>query len=134
MLVNQIKVVMLACALCMMAGCTRTQPVYNVSEPIGSSVSRKVSSSQMGKIIVAAAREQKWDIRADGANKYKASIAWRDHSAAAEISYTASHYEINLLSSHNLLGGDGMIHKKYNQRVQKLKRAIDRKISEVSTQ
>lgn len=134
MLINQIKVAMLVCVLFMMAGCARTQPVYNVKEHIGSSVSQKISSSQIGKIIVAAARAQKWDIRADGVNKYRASIAWRDHSAVAEISYTASNYEINLLSSKNLLGGNGMIHKKYNQRVQKLKRAIDRKISEASTQ
>lgn len=134
MLKSHIKVAILVCALLTVAGCARTRPVYNVSQPIDSSISRQVSSAQMGKIIVAAAREQKWDIRSEGTNKYKATIAWRDHSAVSEITYTASNYNITLLSSQNLLGKDGMIHKKYNQRVQKLKSAIDRKLSEATTQ
>lgn len=125
---NQIKVVLLTCAFFMMAGCARTQPVYNVNEPIGTY--QKISSSQINKIIVAAAKELGWSIKADGPNKYKASVSWRNHSAVAEISYTTSNYKITLLSSQNLLEGNGMIHKKYNERVQALKNKIDSKIFE----
>ena len=128
---NQTKVVMTACMLLALSGCVRLQPVYNVNEPIQSSSAKKISSADVGKIITAAAKQEGWQIKSDGVNKYKASISWREHSAVSEIVYSSNGYSINLVSSQNLLEGKGQIHKKYNQYVALLKNNIDQRLAKV---
>lgn len=126
---NQTKVVAFIFVLLVMTSCTRLQPVYNVDESIESIFTKKISSVEVGKIILAAAHEQGWKIKADGVNKYKAFIVWRDHSAVSAITYSSNGYSIRLLSSENLLEGNGQIHKKYNKYVQRLQKNIDTRLA-----
>ncbi len=126
MLKNQIKIIILAgFSVSLLGACSRVQPVYNVQVPLQAASSKSASTDKVGKVISRAATQQGWKLKSAGANKYRATIAWRQHSAVTEISYSAKSYSIDLVSSENLLEGKGQIHHKYNERVRALKAQID---------
>lgn len=123
---NCIKSIIIAgISIGLLGACSRLQPVYNVQEPLQTASSKSIASEKVGKIISHAAVQQGWKIKSTGVGKYKASIAWREHSAVADIEYSSNSYSINLASSENLLEGKGQIHRKYNQYVRSLKIQID---------
>jgi len=113
--------------------CNRMEPVYNVEEQaIPSGTQQKISSEQVGKIIAKAALDKGWLVNETKPGLLHCTIKWRDHSAVVDITYSNQSYSIELDTSQNLKESDGMIHRKYNERVQALQKEIDKKLSIVA--
>jgi hypothetical protein len=115
------------------AACARTEPVYNVEQDsVPASTQQKLSSEQVGKIIAQAALAKGWLVNEVRPGELHCTLKWRDHSASVNITYSKKDYSIGLDSSQNLKASDGMIHRKYNQRVRDLQNEIDKRLSQVS--
>jgi len=113
------------------AACNRMEPVYNVEQDaVPTNAQQKLSSEQVGKIIAKAAIGKGWVVNEVKPGLLHCTLKWQDHLAAIDITYSKQDYSIELDSSQNLKESDGMIHKKYNQRVQDLQSDIDKKLSQ----
>jgi hypothetical protein len=115
------------------AACTRVEPVYNVEDaPVPVSTQQKLSSEQVGKIIAKAALEKGWTATEVKPGLLHCTLQWHGHIAIVDITYSRKDYSIELDSSQNLKESDGMIHRKYNERVQELQNEIDKKLSQIA--
>ncbi len=115
------------------ASCARVEPVYNVEEDVvPAGTHQKYSSEQIGKMIAKTAIEKGWAVNEVKPGQLHCTLKWREHSATADITYSNKEYSIELDSSQNLKESDGMIHRKYNQRVRDLQNAIDKKLSQAA--
>jgi hypothetical protein len=115
------------------SACSRTEPVYNVeADAIPVSAQQKLSSEQVGKLIAKAALDKGWSVKEVKPGLMHCTMKWRDHSATIDIKYSKHSYSIELDSSQNLKEEDGKIHRKYNQRIQKLQDEIDKRLSQIS--
>jgi hypothetical protein len=124
--------IVLVMALAVVA-CNRVEPVYNVEEDaIPDDAQPKLSSEQVGNIITKVAVAKGWTVHKVKPGELRCTIKWHDHSAVAIITYSKMNYSIELDSSQNLKEADGMIHRKYNERVQELQNEIDLKLSQTA--
>jgi len=115
------------------AACTRVEPVYNVEEDVvPTATQQKLSSEQVGKIIAKVAIEKGWTVNEIKPGNLHCTLKWHDHSAIVDITYSKTDYSIELDSSQNLKESDGMIHRKYNERVRDLQNEIDKRLSQVA--
>jgi len=115
------------------AACNRMEPVYNVEEDsVPTSTQQKLSSEQVGKIIAKTAIEKGWTVNQVKPGLLHCTLKWQNHSAIIDITYSKKNYSIELDTSQNLKESDGMIHRKYNQRVQQLQNEIDKRLSQVA--
>ncbi|HBM90829.1 MAG TPA: hypothetical protein DD400_02995 [Rhodospirillaceae bacterium] len=119
--------------VCVLMGCFRTQPIYNVDTvsipPIAES---KGSLEKTGTIITKAAVALRWHVEKVRPGILHCSLRWRRHKAVVAISYSVTNYSIQYLSSENLLEGMGEIHRKYNRNVLQLQNNIDQALAKAS--
>lgn len=114
----------IACVLTL-AGCARTAPVANVSNPI----TVQVTSDQVKKAILQAGLERDWIMTPASPGVINGRINQRGHIADIRINYTQNSYTINYVSSQNLMASEGKIHHNYNRWVNNLDREIQLKLA-----
>lgn len=113
-----------------LSACMREKPIYNVdNNAIAYSSVKKLSAGNVRKLITKAARSNRWIVQKIRPGMLRATLRWRSHEAQVNIAYSSKNYSITYASSQNLLEKDGMIHRKYNQRVMELRNEIDRLLS-----
>ncbi len=113
-----------------LAGCNHTQPIYNVEqEAVPVSARQKVSTEQVGAIIVKVASNEGWIVEKTKPGLLHCKLNWREHTAVVDIVYSDKDYSIHHVSSENLKDQDGKIHRKYNERIHQLQDEIDRALS-----
>ncbi len=103
-----------------LAGCARTAPVLNVSEPI----SVRHSADEVKTAILQAGIERGWVMTPVAPGVINGRLKQRDYTADIRITYSPTGYSINYVSSQNLKAGQGKIHHNYNRWIQNLDRDI----------
>jgi hypothetical protein len=106
------------------AGC-RTRPIQNVVDRPLPTLSGR-TAEQVAQAIERAGAETGWKMQREAPGRIKATLNVRKHVAVVSISYTASSYGVQYVSSENLLADGDQIHRKYNAWVKRLCEAIER--------
>lgn len=116
----------LAALICVfaLAGCARTAPVLNVSEP----VSAHYSADEVKIAILRAGIERKWEMTAAGPGVINGHLRQREFTADIRITYSPTGYSINYVGSQNLKAENGKIHRNYNRWIQNLDHDIQLKL------
>ncbi len=125
------KRILLVCVLGIsVAACRQPQPINNVNNhAIPGMAQQKLTEEKIGELIVRAAVATDWSIEPIGVGRYRITTRWREFSAVSEIAYTRQSYSIQLDHSRNLKEKNGMIHPRYNQKIQTLTVEIDRQLT-----
>ncbi|BBQ84478.1 hypothetical protein WP3W18E02_30070 [Klebsiella sp. WP3-W18-ESBL-02] len=116
--------------LSILAGCARTAPI----EQINTVVSAGHSAEQVKNAILKAGIQRDWIMTEAAPGVIKATQKARDHSATANIKYSATGYSIVYDSSFNLKASDGKIHKNYNRWVRNLDKDIQVNLASAALQ
>jgi len=115
----------LAAAALAFAGCSTTQPIYNVqSAPIMGPGGKSLTMSEVQQSIMRAGSQLGWQMQPEGPGRIAGRIALRTHLAVIEIEHDTKSYSIKYRDSTNLNAADGMIHRNYNGWIQNLEKAI----------
>lgn len=130
------KTVHMILASCLVAGvsvgCVRVAAIYNVKDaPITTATGQEPAADAVQKAIIEAGAMKGWRMAIVEPGHILASIALREHTAAADITYDSKTYNINYKDSTNL-GYDGtkqVIHRNYNEWIKYLDGAIRAKLS-----
>ncbi|PLV62112.1 hypothetical protein [Erwinia sp. B116] len=114
-----------AFAVLMLAGCSRTQPIHNVTQTLNI----HYSDNQLKTAILQAGADREWVMQPVQLGVINGHLAQRGHVADIRITYSASQYQINYVASQNLLAGAGQIHRNYNRWVTNLDRQIQLRLA-----
>ncbi|WP_394173835.1 putative periplasmic lipoprotein [Thalassotalea litorea] len=111
-----------------LAGCAKTQPVYNVSEH---AVPANVESSKVQDSIIDALKYKRWTIEEKKPGEVVANIYVRSHQARIRITYDTQNYNIEYVDSSNLKYSEqkNTIHRNYNKWIQLLEQEIDTRLN-----
>ncbi|WP_213992865.1 hypothetical protein [Sodalis sp. dw_96] len=108
-----------------LAGCVRTAPVLNVSEPI----TAHHSADEVKAAILWAGIKHEWVMTPVAPGIIDGHLKQRDHMANIRITYSPTGYSINYVNSQNLMADKGQIHRNYNRWIQNLDHDIQLKLS-----
>lgn len=121
------RLAILAIVLCVGA-CNRVQTIYSVQDHPIPSPSLGRTPDQITEIIAQVALGSGWLVDRLGSTELRATQKWRDHTAIVRIFVVNNSYSIRNDGSVNLLQNGDSIHRQYNERVQKLERAIEKRL------
>ncbi len=127
--INRVAILLLV--LCVGA-CNRVQTVYTVQDHPIPTPSASRTPAQITEIIAQVALGSGWLVDRLRSTELRATQKWRDHTAIVRISVANSSYSIRNDGSINLLQNGDSIHRQYNERVQKLERAIEAPLSKLA--
>lgn len=119
--------VILLLVLCVGA-CNRVQTVYTVQDHPIPTPSANRTPDQITEIIAQVVLSSGWLVDRLGPTELRATQKWRDHTAIVRIFVANNSYSIRNDGSINLLQNGDSIHRQYNDRVQKLERAIEKRL------
>ncbi len=111
---RQALVMVVMAAVLVLTGCQRVVPVHNVPET-QVYIPAEGDASAVREAIVAGARAKGWRVSEEAPGHIVASIAVRNHTAAADIFYDATSYSIQYKDSSNLKYDGEHIHRNYNK-------------------
>ncbi|KGT94265.1 lipoprotein [Erwinia typographi] len=117
---NKTRVISALTVIFALAGCARTEPVHNINE----TVSSHYSDEQMKSAIIQAGLSRQWVMKAEAPGVIAGHLSQRGHTVDIRVTYSASRYSINYVSSSNLLAENGQIHRNYNRWVNNLDQDI----------
>lgn len=123
--------IVLCCCLLLLgasACASRVEPIYNVVNHPVSSAAQRLPLQEIGHVIATAAADYHWSVVRSGPGQLRATYERGSHEAVIAISYSKSAYSINLVSSEDLKQHDGEIHRKYNEWIHNLERAIEERL------
>lgn len=103
-----------------LAGCGRTQPVYNVIDHPLPAAAENMSMEQIGDAIMASPKTPGWSIRKVSAGVLEGEYRKRQHHATVVVKYNKKNYSIVYSGSRHLLADGTEIHKAYNTWVKQL--------------
>ncbi|OGT30361.1 MAG: hypothetical protein A3E87_01345 [Gammaproteobacteria bacterium RIFCSPHIGHO2_12_FULL_35_23] len=111
--------------LLLASGCTLryTPDIYNVNKAPVVTKTHQATLTQVGKAITSAGVGLGWSMQEVRPGYIVATLNLRAHQAKVGITYTTQTYNINYISSNNLMR-NGEIHQNYNSWVQNLNTAI----------
>lgn len=128
MLGEIIRNIALVLLLFAVAGCNRVQTVYSVPAHPIPAASANLPAEQVTQIIAQTAQSSGWLVDHLGPTELRATQKWRDHAAMVRITVANGSYSIVNDGSVNLLQSGNTIHRQYNDRVQKLEMAIEKRL------
>jgi hypothetical protein len=107
------------------AGCSTTQPIFNVEKaPIIAPPGKTLSMADVQQAIMRAGSQLGWQMQPEAPGRITGRIALRTHLAVVDIEHDTKSYSIKYRDSTNLNAADGMIHRNYNGWIQNLDKAI----------
>lgn len=128
---KMLKIIISALALVLVAGCSTSQPVMNMTN---SQVPPSLSELDVSRAIINAGVSKKWVIREERPGLITGHIQVRQHQANISIPYNTANYSINYVSSVNLDDkGKGKIHRNYNRWINGLNQAIQLELNRASS-
>lgn len=128
---KMLKIIISALALVLVAGCSTSQPVMNMTN---SQVPPSLSESDISHAIINAGVSKKWVMREERPGLITGHIQVRQHQANISIPYNTANYSINYVSSVNLDDkGKGKIHRNYNRWINGLNQAIQLELNRASS-
>lgn len=128
---KMLKIIISALALVLVAGCSTSQPVMNMTN---SQVPLGLSESDISRAIINAGVSKKWVMREEHPGLITGHIQVRQHQANISIPYNTANYSINYVSSVNLDDkGKGKIHRNYNRWINGLNQAIQLELNRASS-
>lgn len=128
---KMLKIIISALALVLVAGCSTSQPVMNMTN---SQVPPSLSESDISRAILNAGVSKKWVMREERPGLITGHIQVRQHQANISIPYNTANYSINYVSSVNLDDkGKGKIHRNYNRWINGLNQAIQLELNRASS-
>lgn len=128
---KMLKIIISALALVLVAGCSTSQPVMNMTN---SQVPSSLSESDVSHAIINAGVSKKWVMREERPGLITGHIQVRQHQANISIPYNTANYSINYVSSVNLDDkGKGTIHRNYNRWINGLNQAIQLELNRASS-
>lgn len=126
-----LKIIISALALVLVAGCSTSQPVMNMTN---SQVPPSLGESDISRAIINAGVSKKWVMREERPGLITGHIQVRQHQANISIPYNTANYSINYVSSVNLDDkGKGKIHRNYNRWINGLNQAIQLELNRASS-
>lgn len=121
-----------------LSGCAREQPIYEARNHMLPSGAATYSLDQIENRIIKAAKSTGWNVARLGPGALRATLKWGvgdKHVVVVKIEYGQTSFNILHESSQNLLegmapeetayAGQIVIHKRRNERVQALEKAIE---------
>ena len=128
---KMLKIIISALALVLVAGCSTSQPVMNMTN---SQVPPSLSESDISRAIINAGVSKRWVMREERPGLITGHIQVRQHQANISIPYNTANYSINYVSSVNLDDkGKGKIHRNYNRWIIGLNEAIQIELNRASS-
>ncbi|MGL6352137.1 MAG: hypothetical protein ACRC2U_20355 [Aeromonas sp.] len=128
---KMLKIIISALTLVLVAGCSTSQPVMNLTN---SQVPSSLSESDVSRAIINASVSKKWVMREERPGLITGHIQVRQHQANISIPYNTTNYSINYVSSVNLDDkGKGKIHRNYNRWINGLNQAIQLELNRASS-
>lgn len=119
-------IVLLLVTIIFCGGCSRTQPVYNVTDQTIPLTGYAFDKSEVKTLIVSAGNARGWSMREVAPGKLEGVLDVRRHHAKIIIEYDQEKFSIVYQDSQELLYDDGEIHKKYNAWIKNLEKDIIR--------
>ncbi|MCW5750166.1 MAG: hypothetical protein KIT81_03385 [Alphaproteobacteria bacterium] len=131
---QSIRAALAAClAFLFLAGCDRTQPVYNVQDQALPIHAQGLSLAEIERQIVAAGSRRGWRFEKQAAGQLQGVLRERGHYARIDVRFSTRSYSITLVESDNLLQSGGEIHRNYNRWIHNLERDIDAALTRAGT-
>ncbi|MBW3778252.1 hypothetical protein GL272_15275 [Aeromonas veronii] len=128
---KMLKIIISALALVLVAGCSTSQPVMNMTN---NQVPPSLSESDISRSIINAGVSKRWVMREERPGLITGHIQVRQHQANISIPYNTANYSINYVSSVNLDDkGKGKIHRNYNRWINGLNQAIQLELNRASS-
>lgn len=128
---KMLKIIISALTLLLIAGCSTSQPVMNMTN---SMVPANLSEQEISRAIINAGISKKWVMREERPGLINGHIQVRQHQANISIPYNTVNYSINYVSSVNLDDkGKGKIHRNYNRWIAGLNEAIQIELNRASS-
>ncbi len=115
-----------------LGGCTRTQPVYNVTDRAFPEAAKNLSMTEIGNAIIASPRSRGWALQKVSPGVIEGEIKLRKHYAKITINYNKTNYSIKYLSSRNLMATGSEIHRNYNKWIRNLEDDIWQSVSKAA--
>ena len=128
---KMLKIIISALTLLLIAGCSTSQPVMNMTNSL---VPANLSEHEISRAIINAGISNKWVMREERPGLINGHIQVRQHQANISIPYNTVNYSINYVSSVNLNdNGKGKIHRNYNRWIIGLNEAIQIELNRASS-
>ncbi|PPA28183.1 hypothetical protein C3737_20690 [Aeromonas jandaei] len=128
---KMLKIIISALTLLLVAGCSTSQPVMNMTNSL---VPANLSEQEISRAIINAGISKKWVMREEHPGLINGHIQVRQHQANISIPYNTVNYSINYVSSVNLNdNGKGKIHRNYNRWIIGLNEAIQIELNRASS-
>src|SRR5689334_23128973 len=115
------KVLVVACALSFLAACSTAKPVMNFDNV---AIATTHTTDQVRQAIIAAGTSRGWTMTDTKPGVVHGTVKSHKHQADVDVTYTATSYSIDYVSSVDLDYKNGMIHRNYNRWVANLNQAI----------
>ncbi len=103
-----------------LTSCSRTQPVYNVTDRAFPEAAKNLSLTQIGNAIIASPEARGWALQKISEGVIKGEITNRKHYAEITINYNTEKYSITYSGSRNLMASGTEIHSNYNKWIKNL--------------
>lgn len=116
-----------------LTSCTRTQPVYNVTDRAFPEAAKNLSLTQIGNAIIASPKSRGWALQKVSEGVIEGEINLRKHYANVIINYNKEKYSITYADSRNLMASDTEIHKNYNNWIKNLEDDIWQSVAKAAT-
>ena len=123
----RIGLVLLAIVLATTA--CRTAPVHNVVAPLAPAPGARLTMNDVAQAIWRAGNRLGWQIETVSPGALRGTLKLRQHVAVVAIAHDTSTVRINYQDSTNLRYDGHEIHRRYNQWVQNLERAIQAELA-----
>ena len=127
---SSILVVLLAAVA--VVGCSRTEPVHDVTSAPVVAKSGSASATQVHDVIIQALQQNGWYVLQDDPGTIVAETVVNErHRATIRIDHSATQYSITYQDSDLLLYDGEEIHRNYNAWIKRLEEQINQDLSEV---
>jgi hypothetical protein len=105
--------------------CATNEPIHDVIDAqIIAPAGAALTMGQVRTAIERAGRSLGWQLAAERPGMFSGRLVLRTHVAVVRIEHDAETYSIRYIDSSNLVAADGLIHRAYNDWIEKLDRAI----------
>ena len=121
-----IRNILVACLIVLLSACVKTEPLYDVENEVIVTGSGNVPTiDQVRAVILQAVLKKGWRIAEEAPNNFEATLSKGRKIVRITISFTTTEYSIRYKSSQNLLYDGSVIHRRYNDWIEGLRKKIN---------
>jgi len=121
---HPVRIGLVVLAVVLATAACRTAPVHNVVAPLAPAPGARLTMNDVAQAVWRAGNRLGWQIETVSPGALRGTLKLRQHVAVVAIAHDTSTVRITYQDSTNLRYDGQEIHKRYNQWVQNLERAI----------